>query len=100
MSHIVSRLKTLKLKLSEDLLVYLVLISLPVHFSKFKVSYNCQKKKWTPNELISYCVQEEKRLKHKKYESTHLVSTAKNKDKKKKKDETAKSPYQKKPKES
>ena len=56
MSHTASKLKVLKLELSEDLLVHLVLISLPNQFSQFKVSYNCQKEKWTLNELISYCV--------------------------------------------
>ena len=40
MSHLASKLKALKLELSEDLLVHLVLISLPVHFGQFKVSYN------------------------------------------------------------
>ena len=43
MSHLASKLKALKLELSEDLLVHLVLISLPTQFSQFKVSYNCQK---------------------------------------------------------
>ncbi|KAL6329562.1 hypothetical protein AAG906_022139 [Vitis piasezkii] len=43
----------LKLELSDDLLVHLVLISLPAQFNQFKVSYNCQKDKWTLNELIS-----------------------------------------------
>jgi len=43
MSHLVSKLKTLKLELSEDLLVHLILISLPAHFGKFKVSYNTLK---------------------------------------------------------
>ena len=38
MSHLASKLKTLKLELSEDLLVHLVLISLPTQFSQFKVS--------------------------------------------------------------
>jgi len=38
MSHIASKFKALKLELSEDLLVHLVLISLPAHFSQFKVS--------------------------------------------------------------
>ena len=41
MSHLASKLKALKLDLSEDLLVHLVLISLPTQFSQFKVSYNC-----------------------------------------------------------
>ena len=63
MSHVASKLKALKLELFDDLLMYLVLISLPVQYSQFKVSYNYQKEKWTFNELISYYVQEEKRLK-------------------------------------
>ena len=63
MSYIASKLKALTLELSEDLLVHLVLISLPPQFSQFQVSYNCQKEKWSLNELISFCVQEEERLK-------------------------------------
>ena len=45
-------------------------------------------------------MQEEQRLKHEKSESTHLVTTAKDKGKKRKKDEAAKGPDQKKLKES
>ncbi|XP_028230556.1 uncharacterized protein LOC114410837 [Glycine soja] len=59
MSNLTSKLKSLKLELSEDLLVHLVLISLPAHFGQFKVSYNTQKNKCSLNELISHCVQEE-----------------------------------------
>lgn len=62
MSNLASKLKSLKLELGEDLLVYLVLISLPTHFGQFKVSYNTQKDKWSLNELISHCVQEEERV--------------------------------------
>jgi len=79
--------------------VHLVLISLSAHFSQFKVSYNCQKEKWTLNEIISYCVQKEKKLKNEKSESAHLVSTSKDKCKKRKKDEAVKGPNQKKAKE-
>jgi len=61
MSNIVFKLKALKLEISEDLLIHLVLISLPAQFNQFKVSYNCQKDKLSLNELISYCVQEEER---------------------------------------
>ncbi|KAL5755315.1 hypothetical protein ACOSP7_023535 [Xanthoceras sorbifolium] len=94
MSHIASKLKTLKLELSDDFLVHLVLISLPAQFSQFKVSYNCQRDKWTLNELISYCVQEEDRLKQEKTESAHLANTSKDKGKKRKKDhEAAKGPF-------
>ncbi|XP_075494679.1 uncharacterized protein LOC142532248 [Primulina tabacum] len=66
MYHLASRLKALKLDLSEDLLVHLVLISLPPQFNQFNVSYNCQKETWSLNELISHCVQEEERLKKRK----------------------------------
>ncbi|KAJ9173927.1 hypothetical protein P3X46_017011 [Hevea brasiliensis] len=52
MSDLTSKLKALKLDLSEDLL-----------FSQLKVSYNCQKDFCSLNELISHCVQEEDRLK-------------------------------------
>ena len=45
MSHIASRLKVLKLELSEDLLMHLVLILITAHFSQFKASYNCQNEK-------------------------------------------------------
>ncbi|RVW87003.1 hypothetical protein CK203_043544 [Vitis vinifera] len=74
MSNLVTRLKALKLEFSEDILVHLVLISLPTQFSPFKISYNTQKEKWTLNELIAQCVQEEERLKQEKIESAHLVS--------------------------
>jgi len=45
MSNIASKLRALKLELSEDLLIHLVLISLPTQFSQFKISYNCKKVK-------------------------------------------------------
>ncbi|RVW38473.1 Retrovirus-related Pol polyprotein from transposon TNT 1-94 [Vitis vinifera] len=71
-----STILALKLELSEDILVHLVLISLPTQFSPFKISYNTQKEKWTLNELIAQCVQEEERLKQEKIESAHLASTS------------------------
>ncbi|XP_074336653.1 uncharacterized protein LOC141673816 [Apium graveolens] len=58
MSNIASKLKALKLDLSDDLLVHL-------------------KDKWTLNELISHCVQEEDILKHEKIESAHVAPTSK-----------------------
>jgi len=92
LSHIASKLKALKLELSDDLLVHLVLISLPTQFNQFKVSYNCQKEQWTLNELISYCVQEEERLKQDKTESAHLASASRDKGKKRKPFDAAKGP--------
>ncbi|RVW46743.1 hypothetical protein CK203_084486 [Vitis vinifera] len=64
MSHLASKLKALKLELSDDLLVHLVLISLPAQFNQFK----------------------EERLKQDKTESAHLASTSKDKGKRKNKD--------------
>ena len=75
-SNLVTRFKALKLELSEDILVHLVLISLSTQFSPFKISYNTQKEKWTLNELIAQCVQEKERLKQEKIESAHLASTS------------------------
>ena len=85
MSHLASKLKVLGLDLSDDLVVHLVLISLPAQFNKFKVSYNYHKEKWNLNELISFCVQEEERLKQEKTEYAHVVITFKDKGKRKKK---------------
>ena len=76
MFNLVTRLKALKLELSKDKLVHLVLISLPIQFSPFKISYNRQKEKWTPSELIAQCVQEDEILKQEKIESVHLASTS------------------------
>ncbi|XP_057719896.1 uncharacterized protein LOC130934334 [Arachis stenosperma] len=76
MSHLASKLKALKLELSEDLLVHFILISLPAHFMQFKVSYNTLKDTWSLNELISHCVQEEERLQQDKTESDRIVSSS------------------------
>ena len=40
MSDLAAKLRSLKIELSEDVLVHLVLISFLAQFSKFKVSYN------------------------------------------------------------
>jgi len=55
MSHLASKFRALKLEPLEDLLIHLVLISLPLQFTEFKICYKCQKEKWSLNELISYC---------------------------------------------
>ena len=86
MSNIVGKLKALKLQVSDDLLVHLVLISLPAQFSQFIVSYNTQKDKWILNEFISHCVQEEEMIKKDKTESAHLALTYQKKKRKRAKD--------------
>jgi len=82
MSNLASKLKALKLELGEDLLVYLVLISLSTHFGQFKVSYNTQKDKWSINEFTPHCVQEEESKKKDRSENTHLSLTSHNKKRK------------------
>ncbi|XP_039126655.1 uncharacterized protein LOC120262825 [Dioscorea cayenensis subsp. rotundata] len=89
MFHLAGKLKGLKIELPEDVLVHLVLISLPPRFSQFEVSYNCQKDKWTLNELISHLVQEEDRTKQHKVESAHLASSNSGPQKKRKYDKAA-----------
>ncbi|RVW36320.1 hypothetical protein CK203_107650 [Vitis vinifera] len=76
MYNLVTRLEALKLELPEDILVHLVLISLPTQFSPFKINYNTQKEKWTLNELFAQCVQEVEILKQEKIESAHLAFTS------------------------
>ncbi|KAK4483887.1 hypothetical protein RD792_011096 [Penstemon davidsonii] len=85
MSNLVTRLRALRLDMSEDILVHLILISLPAHFSPFKISYNTQREKWTLNELIAQCVQEEERLKQEKTESAYLASASNDGNAKKRK---------------
>ncbi|KAL1292080.1 hypothetical protein AAHE18_20G245300 [Arachis hypogaea] len=76
MSHLASKLKALKLELSEDLFVHFILISLSAHFGQFKVSYNTLKDTWSLNELICHCVQEKERLQQDKTESAHIASSS------------------------
>src|SRR5436189_5142922 len=89
MSNLVTRLKGLKLEMSEDILVHLVLISLPAQYNQFKISYNTQKEKWNLNELIAQCVQEEERLKQDKAESALLTVHTEPKNKRKRNKKTA-----------
>lgn len=59
MCYLVGKLKGLKIELPEDVLVHLVLISLPPYFSQFEMSHNYQNEEWALNELISHLPEEE-----------------------------------------
>ena len=50
------------------------------------MSYNTQKDKWTLNELISHCVQEDERIKKDKPKSIHLSLASQKKKKQRAKD--------------
>ncbi|RDX78768.1 hypothetical protein CR513_40906, partial [Mucuna pruriens] len=87
-SNLATKLRSLKLELDEDLIMHLVLIYLPAYFGQFKVSYNTQKDKWSLNELISHCVQEEERLqRNKKRKNIKGVTEESSKGKETKKNE-------------
>jgi gag-polypeptide of LTR copia-type len=51
----ISKLRVMKSDVSDDILVVMILNSLPPKFGYFLVNYNCQKEKLTVNELISHC---------------------------------------------
>ncbi|KAL6315435.1 hypothetical protein AAG906_000550 [Vitis piasezkii] len=59
---IVAQLKKLEVEMSESFLVHFILNTLPLQDGPFKISYNTHKDKWSINELMTMCVQEEGRL--------------------------------------
>ncbi|XP_027102953.1 uncharacterized protein [Coffea arabica] len=79
---IVAKLKSLKVEISESFLVHFILNSFLSEYTPLKISYNTHKDKWSINELLTMCVQEEKRLKHETLESVHLMTHGKGNTKK------------------
>jgi len=73
MADRVYQLRNLKKDLPDDYLVHVAVNSLPREYDTFKVNYNSQDKKWSVNELIAHCVQEEERLKQGKTEYAHVA---------------------------
>ena len=82
MSHLAGKLKEFKLEINEDLLVALVLLSLPNQYGNLQTIYNGQKDKWNINELIAICIQEEEKIKAERPESANLTTTSKAKKRK------------------
>ncbi|XP_038977899.1 uncharacterized protein LOC120108385 [Phoenix dactylifera] len=74
MRDIAAQLKSLEIEISESFLVHFMLNSLPAEYGPFKISYNTHKEKWSVNELLTMCVQEEERLKHENLESANFVT--------------------------
>ena len=75
MNDMARKLKGLDMEISEGFLVHFIMTSLPASFEAFKVNYNTQKVKWSMNELIAMCVQEEERLKLDKPDVAYLMTT-------------------------
>ena len=86
MRDIAAQLKALDVDFSESFLVHFILTSLPADYTAFKVSYMTHKEKWSVNELLNMCVQEEGRLKQEKLETVNLVSHKKGQTSKSKSD--------------
>ncbi|VFQ75379.1 unnamed protein product [Cuscuta campestris] len=74
MNDMARKLKGLDMEISEGFLVHFIMTSLPASFEAFKVNYNTQKVKWSMNELIAMCVQEEERLKLDKPDVAYLMT--------------------------
>ena len=61
--------------MSDSFLVHFILNTLPHQYGPFKISYNTHKDKWSINELMTMCVQEEERLVMELGESAMLATT-------------------------
>ncbi|XP_075077046.1 uncharacterized protein LOC142163802 [Nicotiana tabacum] len=82
MRDIAAKLKSLEVDMSEPFLVHFILNSLHTEYDPFKISYNTHKDKWSINELLTMCVQEEERLKHETPKSVNMVTHGKRNAKK------------------
>ncbi|XP_062017162.1 uncharacterized protein LOC133733550 isoform X1 [Rosa rugosa] len=77
---IAAKLKSLNMNIDDPFLVHMLLNSFPDQYSHLKSLYNTQKEKWSLNELISICVQEEdEMLKRGKAVSINYIVKPKNK---------------------
>ena len=74
MRDIAAQLKKLEVDISESFLVHFILNTIPQQYGPFKISYNTHKDKWSINELMTMCVQEEERLVMELGESTMLAT--------------------------
>ena len=79
MRDVVAQLKKLEVEMSKSFLVCFILNNLPPQYGPFKISYNTHKNKWSINELMTMCVQEEGRLLMEQGESAMLVMQRKGK---------------------
>jgi len=77
---ILAQFKKLEVDMSESFLVHFILNTLSHEYGPFKISYNTHRGKWSINELMTMCVQEEERLVMEMGESA-LLKTAYGKNK-------------------
>ena len=79
MRDIAAQLEALEVKMSESFLVHFILNTLPQQYGPFKISYNTHKDKWSINELLTMCVQEEGRLAMEEGEKVNFTTQGKRK---------------------
>ncbi|KAL5827481.1 hypothetical protein ACOSQ4_019278 [Xanthoceras sorbifolium] len=79
MRDIAAKLKKLEVNISESFLVHYILNTLPQQYGPFKISYNTHKDKWSINELMTMCVQEEGRLLMEQSDNVMLATQGKGK---------------------
>ncbi|KAL4325263.1 hypothetical protein GQ457_11G002710 [Hibiscus cannabinus] len=77
MRDLAARLKALEVEMSDSFLVHYILNTLPSQYGPFKISYNTYKDKWSIDELLTMCDQEEGRLKLEMGESALTVTQGK-----------------------
>lgn len=58
MAYLAHKLKDLKVPMTDQFLVHMVLNNLPANYGQLNVPYNTLKDKWRINELISMSTQE------------------------------------------
>ncbi|XP_074302717.1 uncharacterized protein LOC141634435 isoform X1 [Silene latifolia] len=75
MRDIAAQLKVLEVTMSDSFLAHFILCSLPAQYAPFKISYNTHKDKWSLNELMTMCVQEEGRLLLEEGEKVNLTTS-------------------------
>ena len=78
MRDLAARLKALEVEMSESFLVHYILNTLPPQYGPFKISYNTHKDKWSIDDLLTMCDQEEGRLVLEMGESALTVTQGKN----------------------
>jgi hypothetical protein len=75
MCDMANKLKEMQMEISDGFLVHFIMTSLPSpQYATFKINYNTNKTVWSISDLISYCVEEEERLKMEKMKDVvHMV---------------------------
>ncbi|KAB2623080.1 hypothetical protein D8674_025262 [Pyrus ussuriensis x Pyrus communis] len=68
-----AKLTDLEVPIDDAFVVHMALNSLPDAYEQLKTSYNTQKEKWSLNDLISICVQEESRIKRVSNETVNFL---------------------------